>query len=130
MTSTTRRLYNINGTVTGLKVGETDNTRTPYVQFVLVHDTPGRDGAVKKTPVDAYGKAALKMIDGGFAHDGAKIRVAGIYSDESRTNKDTGKSFRLTIFLLVHCETPKTPAERATLRAAKKAQAAELPAAA
>lgn len=117
-----KRLYNINGTVTNIKVGETDNTKTPYAQFVLLHDAPGKDGQPKKTLVDAYGKAALKVIEGGFARDGAKIRVGGVYSDESRTNKETGKSFRLAIFHLVHCETPKTPEEIEQLKAAKKAR--------
>lgn len=131
-----KRLYNINGTVTNVKVGETDGkevvgangektiVKTPYATFTLVHDNAGKDGKPKKTLVDAYGKAALKVIEGGFAQDGAKIRVGGVYSDESRKNKDTGKDFRIAIFHLVHCETPKTAEEIAALKAAKAARVA------
>lgn len=125
MTDTNKkRLYNINGTVTNLKVGTTDNTKTPYATFTLVHDTVGKEGKQKKTLVDAYGAAALKVVDGGFAVDGAKIRCGGVYKDERRENTVTGKSYNMTIFNLVHCEAPKTPEELQALRAAKQAREA------
>lgn len=132
--NTQKRLYNINGVIANVKVGETDGkevvaadgtksiVKTPYVTFTLVHANPGKDGKPKKTLVDAYGKAALKVIDGGFAQDGKQIRVGGVYSDETRKNKDTGKDFKLAIFHLVHCETPKTAEEIAVLKAAKAAR--------
>jgi hypothetical protein len=119
-----RQIYNINGTVSNLKVGETDNTKTPYATFTLIHDAPGKDGQAKKTLVDAYGAAALKVLDGGFAEDGKKIRVGGVYKDEERTNKDTGAKFKLPILHLLHCETPKTAEELAALKAAKQAKLA------
>ena len=120
-----KRLYNINGTVTNIKVGETDNKKTPYATFVLVHDTKGKDGTPKKTLVDAYGKAALKVIEGGFASEGAKIRVGGVYTDEKRVNKTTNKQFTLPIFHCVHCEAPKTPEEIQALKAAKAQRQAQ-----
>lgn len=132
-----KRLYNINGTVTNVKVGETDGkevvnaqgvteiVKTPYALFTLVHDRAGKDGQAKKTCVNAYGKAALKVIEGGFAQDGAKIRVGGVYSDEERTNKETSKTFRMAIFNMVHCEAPKSAEEIAALKAAKAARATQ-----
>lgn len=119
-----KKLYNINGTVANLKVGETDKTQTPFANFTLIHDAIGKDGKQKKTLVDAYGAAAMKVIQGGFAVDGAKIRVGGLYKDEKRINAQTKKQFNLPIFHLLHCESPKTPAELQVMKEQKLARTA------